>query len=316
MKHRQGVHARAVVLVLIVAGAATLLAACSSPSGSTTPASPEAASSRTQTLSPTEEPVASGEAVSTDSLTGHVHNLVLVGTKLYFGTHDGIWSQQPGQQPVRVSDEVFDTMGLTRTGSTWLASGHPGPEMDAPNDLGLGISTNGGQTWTKGSLGGQVDFHRLVATNKVVMGLASNNGVLWRTANLGRTWKQLGTPELFDLALDPANDTTVLGTSPTGVMRSINGGTSFDSVPGAPLLALLAASRGQVVGVDIDGKVYTTTDGGSTWIHRGQLAGQPIALAAEGSRVAALVGDAIMESLDGGRTFQARLTGVGAGAHG
>jgi len=250
--------------------------------------------------------------VSTDSLTGHIHNLVLVGTKLYFGTHEGIWSQQPGQQPVRVSDELFDTMGLTHTGSTWLASGHPGPEMDAPNDLGLGISTNGGQTWTKGSLGGQVDFHRLVATNKVVMGLASNNGVLWRTENLGRTWKQLGTPELFDLALDPANDATVIGTSQTDVMRSINGGTSFDSVPGAPPLALLAASQAQVLGVDIDGKVYASTDGGSTWIQRGSLTAQPAALAADGSRIAALVGDTIMESLDGGRTFQARLTGVGA----
>jgi len=295
-----------------VAGAATLLAACSSPTGSNTPASPEAASSRTQTLSPTEEPVASGEAVSTDSLTGHVHNLVLVGAKLYFGTHDGIWSQQPGHQPVRVSDEVFDTMGLTRTGNTWLASGHPGPEMDAPNDLGLGISTNGGQTWKKASLGGQVDFHRLVATNKVVMGLASNNGVLWRTENLGRAWKQLGTPELFDLALDPANDANVIGTSQTGVMRSINAGASFSPVAGAPLLALLAATRGQVLGASIDGKVYASTDGGSSWIQRGSLRAQPAALAADGSRVAALVGDTIMESLDGGRTFQVRLTGVGA----
>ncbi|MDP2287271.1 MAG: exo-alpha-sialidase [Actinomycetota bacterium] len=312
MSHRQGVRARAVVLVVVAAGAATLLAACSSPSVSNTPGSSETASSSTTALAPTREAAASGEAVSTDSLTGHVHNLVLVGTMLYFGTHDGIWSQQPGQQPVRVSDEVFDTMGLTRTGSTWLASGHPGPEMDAPNDLGLGISTNGGQTWKKGSLGGQVDFHRLVATNKVVMGLASNNGVLWRTENLGRAWNQLGTPELFDLALDPANDATVIGTSQTGVMRSINGGTSFDSVPGAPPLALLAATGSQVLGAGIDGKVYASTDGGSTWIQRGSLTAQPTALAADGSRVAALVGDTIMESLDGGRTFQVRLTGVGA----
>lgn len=298
-------------LGLGMASAATLLAACSSTASGPTPQPPASATATMEQPTSGSSPQAEA-SISTDSLTGHVHNLVLVGTKLYFGTHDGIWSQQLGQQPVRVSNEVFDVMGLTRTGSTWLASGHPGPEMDTPNDLGLGISTDGGQTWKKGSLGGQVDFHRLVATKKVVMGLASSDGVLWRTEDLGHAWKQLGTPQLFDLALDPANAATVIGTSQIGVMRSINGGTTFDSVPGAPLLALLAAARGQVLGVDIDGKVYASTDGGSTWIQRGRLEGQPIALAAVGSRVAALVGDTIMESLDGGRTFQARLTGVGA----
>ena len=54
-----------------------------------------------------------------------------------------------------VSDQVFDTVRFARTVSTWLASGHPCPEMDEPNDLGLGISTNRGQTWTKVPLAGK-----------------------------------------------------------------------------------------------------------------------------------------------------------------
>jgi len=184
--------------------------------------------------------------------------------------------------------------------------------MDAPNDLGLGISTNAGQTWSKGSLGGQVDFHRLVADRQVVMGLASSDGVLWRTEDLGRVWKQLGTPQLFDLALDPSNDARVIGTSQAGVMRSTNAGASFSLVAGAPLLAVLATAQDRVLGADIDGKIYTSADGGSSWTLQGQLTAQPSAFAADGSRVAALVGDTIMESLDGGRTFQARLTGIGA----
>ncbi|MDP1876362.1 MAG: hypothetical protein Q8M17_02220 [Actinomycetota bacterium] len=46
-----------------------------------------------------------------------------------------------------MSQDAFDVMGLVRAGERWLASGHPGEGMDAPGDLGLIESTDGGRTF-------------------------------------------------------------------------------------------------------------------------------------------------------------------------
>lgn len=295
------------MLVLGAASAATLLAACSSTTAGST--SQPAASSPATIERP--DPGASRMAedtFSTGSLTGHVHNLVLDRDSIYLGTHDGLWSQKPGQQPERVTAEVFDVMGLARTGTTWLASGHPGPDMQAPSDLGLGLSTDGGRTWKMDSLRGQVDFHRLVADGSIVMGIASADGVLWRTEDLGRTWKQLGTPPLFDLAMAPGNTSIVIGTTQQGLIRSTNGGASFTSQPAeAPLLALLSATDSGIYGAGTDGNIYFSADDGLTWTPRGNLASQPTALASLNEKVVALVGDVVVESNDGGRTFVDRL---------
>ena len=307
MIHRQGVHGRAIALVLGIASAATLLAACSSTTGGQTPQPPASASANVEQPSSKASQL-SEDSISTDSLTGHVHNLALQGDTIYLGTHDGIWGQKRGQQPQRVSEEDFDVMGLTRTGTTWLASGHPGPEMQAPSSLGLGISTDGGRTWKKGSLGGRVDFHRLVAQGTVVMGIASADGVLWRTDNLGRTWKQLGTPPLFDIAIAATNPDVVIGTTQNGVVRSVNGGTSFASVADAPMLALVSSTDAGIYGAGIDGDIYFSANGGKNWQQRGNVQSQPTALAAQKDHVVAFIGDAVVESSDGGRTFHDRLT--------
>jgi len=306
MIHRQGVHGRAIVLVLGIASAATLLAACSSISGGAPPQSPASAPANVEQPSSGASQVAE-DTISTDSLTGHIHNLALQGGTIYLGTHDGMWEQRPGQQPQQVSEENFDVMGLTRTGTTWLASGHPGADMQAPSSLGLRISTDGGRTWTQGSLGGQVDFHRLVAQGNLVMGIGSADGVLWRTQNLGRAWRQLDTPPLFDLALAPADASTVIGTSQNGVMRSVDGGASFNPEPDAPLLALVSATTQGIYGAGADGTIYFSSDAGKNWLSRGNLRSQPTALTAQGNDVVALVGDVVVESSDGGRTFHDRL---------
>ncbi|MDD2818146.1 MAG: hypothetical protein PHN51_05055 [Candidatus Nanopelagicales bacterium] len=307
MIYRQRVKGRTVVLVLGAASAATLLAACSSTTAGPTPQAPASAPANIE--QPDSGPSQAAEdTISTASLTGHVHNLLLDRDSIYLGTHDGLWSQKPGQQPERVTAEVFDVMGLARTGTTWLASGHPGPDMQAPSDLGLGLSTDGGRTWKMDSLRGQVDFHRLVADGSIVMGIASADGVLWRTEDLGRTWKQLGTPPLFDLAMAPGNTSIVIGTTQQGLIRSTNGGASFTSQPAeAPLLALLSATDSGIYGAGTDGNIYFSADDGLTWTPRGNLAAQPTALASLNEKVVALVGDVVVESNDGGRTFVDRL---------
>lgn len=242
----------------------------------------------------------------------HVHNLALDGRALLIGTHEGLWKQEPDQEPQVLSDDDFDVMGLTSDGERWLASGHPGPDMEAPADLGLGESNDGGKTWSAVSLGGTVDFHRLVAAGATVMGISASDGKLLRSTDDGNTWQDLGTPQLYDLALEPTSASTVVGTTADGPVRSTDGGKTFSPINGAPLLALVGWSASGLVGVGVDGQVHQSRDGGLTWSAMGKLPAQPTALAVSPDAIVALVGDSIWESTDDGLAFKPRLTGITA----
>lgn len=241
------------------------------------------------------------------TMAGHVHTLAYEGDALLIGTHEGLWVQEPGQEPAPRSEDPFDVMGFALAGDLMLASGHPGPGMDAPADLGLIASTDSGVTWSEVSLGGEVDFHRLGASGDVVLGINARNDRLLRSADLGRTWVDLGAPGLFDIAVDPADPSVVVGTSEQGTARSTDGGATFTPIAGAPLLAMLAWTDGTLYGVDVEGMVHASVDQGVMWTARGPLGGMPVAVAAAGESLSALLGHDILESRDGGLTFTTRL---------
>ena len=180
----------------------------------------------------------------------HVHNLAVDGDRVLLGSHVGLWQQRPGQSSTLASDARFDVMGLTRDGSRWLASGHPANGDEGPADLGLLQSTDEGRTWQPVSLSGQIDFHRLTASGSTIVGLSAHDGALLKSTDDGLSWSNLGSPPLFDVALDPTDSTTLLATTDAGPVRSTDGGVTFTPVTGAPLLALLAWSDAGVVGVD------------------------------------------------------------------
>ena len=255
---------------------------------------------------------APAQSISGAEVTGHIHNLGYDGLQLLMGTHEGLWGQAPGSPPVQVSADPFDVMGLTNADDRWLASGHPGMGMDAPADLGLLQSTDQGRTWTELSLGGEIDFHRLAASRAVVVGLNAHDGRLLRSDDGGTTWTDLGVPGLYDLAVNPSDAAIIVGTTENGPVRSIDAGASFQPLASAPLLALLAWSGDALYGAGLDGRIFASTDNGVTWQPLGSVASQPTALAATGTTVAALVGDTVLESLDGGDSFTMRLTDLGA----
>jgi photosystem II stability/assembly factor-like uncharacterized protein len=236
--------------------------------------------------------------------------LTVDGARLLLGTHDGLWEQYSGQPAQLLSDSPFDVMGFALSGQQMLASGHPGEGEGLPEDLGLRQSTDGGVSWNSVSLEGQVDFHRLRAVGDVVLGLSAHDGKLLRSTDGGSTWTDLGTPPLFDLAVDPADADHVIGTTEQGPVVSTDGGATFAAIASAPLLALLAWTPTTVYGAAPDGVVYKSTDGGATWQRRGRVPGTPAALAAGAGSVIVLAGDTIVESTDGGSTFRARITGI------
>lgn len=301
-------HRRTVTAVAVTALGIALLSGCAAASSANIGQTSGAASAPASPARPT----GAGDGPAAPEGWEHVHNLALDGSALLIGTHEGLWRQEPGQEPQVLSDDDFDVMGLARDGDRWLASGHPGADMDAPADLGLGESTDGGKTWSAVSLGGTVDFHRLVAAGNTVMGMSASDGKLLRSTDDGKTWQDMGTPQLYDLAIDPTTGTTVVGTTPDGPVRSTDGGKTFSPISGAPLLALVAWDPSGLVGIGVDGQVHVSRDAGDTWTATGKLDGQPTAMAVNAQAIVALVGDTVWQSTDGGIAFTPRLTGVTA----
>lgn len=253
-----------------------------------------------------------GATVVADPAWGHVHNLTLDGSRLLLGTHEGLWQQNPGEQATLLSDPAFDVMGLAFANGLLFASGHPGPEQDLPPDLGLQQSSDGGRSWRAVSLEGRVDFHRLRAVGSVILGLSAHDGQLMRSQDSGVTWQNLGTPPVYDIAVDPRDSERVLATTEQGPVLSTDGGARFAPIDGAPLLALLSWAGGIVYAAAPNGDLYTSSDGGTSWTRTGSVGGQPSAIAADGERVVVLAGATVVQSADGGVTFTPRITGLDA----
>lgn len=305
--------ARRVAAAVVAVAATLLLAACGGTSATPTTASVQPGApltSPTEGPSPSTADVVAAPAVVGATLPGHVHNLAYSGDTLLFGTHGGLWEQAPGQAPQAVSEEAFDVMGFTPQGDRWLASGHPAAGSTAPGNLGLLESTDEGVTWQPVALSGEVDFHRLVAAGDRLFGINSADNALLRSDDDGRSWTSAGTVPLFDLAVDPGNPDTLLGTTADGPVISIDAGSTFQSAPAPTLIALLAWTRRALVGVAADGQVLESTDRGASWQAKGRVTGQPAAVAADGSRVAVLADGAVYESTDDGATFTQRVTGI------
>lgn len=227
---------------------------------------------------------------------------------MYLATHDGLF-RYGGPAPERVGP-VIDLMGFTVAGPDhFYASGHPGEGADLPNPVGLIESTDAGRTWRALSRQGESDFHTLAASAAGVVGF---DGGLRISAD-GRHWRDVVTPAApFSLAAAPEGG-VVVATTESGPIRSVDGGRTWSSVTGAPLLGLVVWAEGQtVVGMTSDGGVFVSTDAGVTWQRRGGVQGQPQAVAAAsaggGLRVLVATEHAVVQSTDGGVTF-AKLPG-------
>lgn len=306
MTNRRRNTAATVLGVVLAAGLTAGCSASGTPAAEPTPSPPKTAPSTAPTATAT---TATTVEVAADAAAlEHIHNLGLDGDTLLIGSHQGLYRQPPGESPRRVG-EPFDVMGFTTAGDRWLSSGHPGAGMNAPADLGLMESESQGKTWTDVSLGGQVDFHRLTVSGDVVVGVNSGDGLLWRSTDGGKTWDTHGAGP-YDVALDPDDPQRAIGTTQAGPTSSKDGGRTWKPIPDAPVVALIAWSDDKVWGVAPDGKVYASADSGTTWGQTGRVNGSPAAIAASNTHVNVLAADTIWESLDQGRTFAARVSGI------
>lgn len=246
----------------------------------------------------------------------------------YAAAHSGVWviptdtlpDTYPTTSAGAPSDEgpiggrAQDTMGFTITPEgVFYASGHPDPaETSAPGpNLGLIRSTDAAATWEPLSLSGETDFHDLATvaltdTATRVYGYDATGGAILRSDDSGTAWIPAAQLPLRDLTADPERPDRVFATTETGLQISDDAAVTFRPVPGAPALFLVDSSAGgELVGVDVDGVLWTGTLEGS-WRSHGRVEGTPEAFTlVDGEEQWVLVADerGVVASGDYGRTW-------------
>lgn len=292
-------------LLLVPLVLASLMSACSA---TTSDADTGEQSAPLQRAQPPTQPQPGTQPSAAGLPSSHVHGVGVdpADGLLYLATHDGLFRYEP-TGPVRIG-QVNDLMGFTIAGpGHYYASGHPGAGSDLPDPVGLIESRDAGRTWTQLSRQGQSDFHALAASSAAVVGY---DGTL-RTSSDGATWTSLSPPvQPFALTSSP-DGAVLLATSQDGPVRSGDGGQTWSTIPGAPLLLLVAWANGTqdtAVAITPDGQVLSSVDAGLSWSERGRVEGTPQALSASsdgtGDVDVQVVNDTtVMTSTDGGRTF-------------
>jgi hypothetical protein len=237
----------------------------------------------------------------------HVHGLGVdpADDQLYAATHFGVFAVGLDGTAERVGN-MQDTMGFTVAGTNaFLASGHPDFAEDDEPLMGLIESTNAGRSWQRLSLRGEADFHALQVVGERLFGFDGTSGTFMTTDDRQR-WERLSRVPLFDFAVSRADPAFVVGTTDGGVLRSADGGRTWQPVVDAPALVVVESAADRLVGVDLDGVVHISTDGGLTWGGRGTAGAAPAAVTVsdDAQRVWVATDDArIVRSDDGGLTF-------------
>jgi photosystem II stability/assembly factor-like uncharacterized protein len=237
----------------------------------------------------------------------HVHAIVTdpaTGTTI-LGTHDGLL---PVDADGGIGDPIggyeFDAMGLAVTGDAFVASGHPGAntpaEWGSPH-LGIIRSDDAGQTWSPIAYTSEKDFHALTAgPDGTLYGLATDEPAVLTSTDGGTTWTMVGeNTSAYALTVNDAG--TVYATTPGGVLFSVDGAATFAPVADAPALYLLAASpdHSTLVGVDVEGTIWTSADAAATWTEVGSAFGQAQAVAITSSGEIAVADDSGVRLLSG-----------------
>ncbi|MCE3291250.1 MAG: hypothetical protein K0Q84_187 [Arthrobacter sp.] len=250
-----------------------------------------------------------GSGGSTSSLpSAHVHGLTVDAKtgRVLLATHEGLFDMST--EPATKIGPTNDLMGFTAVAGTgvFYASGHPGKDSTMPNPMGLIRSSDGGKTWEQLSRQGKSDFHALTVTKS---GIVAFDGQLWTSPD-GKTWTTATAGFAPAVLAGNAGTNTVLATLPEGLQRSTDGGRTWKPVPSSPVIQFAAfANDKEAVGVEPNGTVHHSTDGGTTWTSKGRINAEVQAVAAakgtEGKlQIWAATEGELIVSRDGGATFR------------
>lgn len=242
----------------------------------------------------------SGQSIGTVS---HIHSVRAFGDQVVLGTHEGLFRYVDAKTVQSMGPENFDIMGLAVFGKKLYASGHPGPGSKLPEPVGLLLSTDGGKSWNKLGLQGEVDFHLLESAGSDMYGVDSGSGNLLYSNNAGKKWVSRGKNVVSDIAINPEKvgsalalrEGKLISTQKSFVkIRAIDSTLTFTSLDW--ISGSLLATSGK--------SLYRSSDLGMTW---GKLSDFPesVSTVTQSSKIIAVVaGNSIFRSTDGGKTFK------------
>ena len=240
-----------------------------------------------------------------DDAVGHIHGLGIdpADDGLYVATHFGLFHVDDSGTPTRLADRWQDTMAFTVVGpGHFLASGHPDLREDLPPHLGLIESTDAGETWTPLALQGEADFHILEPAGDVLYAYDAIGGRLLRTDDKER-FDEILTGPLISVAAAEGAD-RLFATTGKGQVISIDAETGENRELGGPVMVHLdIAPDGALAGIQPDGLVRVSDDGGRTWRRAGSIGAQPVAFTITEQGWYAATEGAVFRSTDGGGTW-------------
>jgi hypothetical protein len=237
----------------------------------------------------------------------HIHAVTITEDGVFVGTHNGLWQVSEDAPPTQVSAQEWDIMGLAHDGVDFVASGHPGPGMNAPGNLGLQRSTDSGSTWSGVSLVGEVDFHHLAAQGDTVAGIDSHTGLVLTSADRGERWRVLESGQFTDVAVLADGD--IVGVSGNARWRSVDGGQSWEQITVDTVTPVVVTAAGaELVAIDSEGRLLRASSWDAPWQVTETAFGRVEWVAALGDVIAVVANGRVLISRDGGAEFTAAVT--------
>ncbi len=196
-------------------------------------------------------------------------------------------------------------------GERLIGSGHPDTKGALPEYLGFIESPDLGKTWRVVSRLGEADLHKVLIRHGRLYGWDAVLQALLISRDNGRTFEERFTPSglVIDFVVDPQDPEYVLAATEDQLYKSENGGESWRPATPGEGIRLDWPAPETLIRADKDGTIQTSTNRGQTWSPIGKVDGEPYKFKAVDAQhlYLALSDGTILETTDGGRTFEERF---------
>ncbi|MRH44465.1 hypothetical protein GH741_17615 [Aquibacillus halophilus] len=174
----------------------------------------------------------------------HIHGLGYTsdGEELYVPSHDGLKVYTHGSWTTHTVGEKHDYMGFSMYKNGFYSSGHPAPNSDLADPLGIVKSTDSGETIEILDLYEEIDFHWMTVgyeTKDIYVFNPSENSRMeqpgfYYSTDETKTWNQAALNgiegQATSLAAHPTEKGTVVLGTVEGVFLSTDYGNNFEKL--------------------------------------------------------------------------------------
>jgi len=216
----------------------------------------------------------SDEVIAEPGDLGHIHDFALAedGT-LLAAAHTGLFRVEDLDRAVLVGSERHDLMAMTRDqNGDLIASGHP--DLRLPKyriegkqpHLGLIESPDLGHSWETTAMLGDADFHALATTSDGLYAAEATGNATWFRTRDG-DWQRRGDAAITDLAVDPTDPEHVIGADLDGrLWMSTDRARNWRVHEGGQGMVEIEWPTGSdPYGIDPAGQIWTTSDPTGPW---------------------------------------------------